>query len=524
MSGSLLASQTPPITISFNEIPYNLQVPGTFVEIAPNYDQSGLVAYPAKVCLLCPGTSAATITPLVPVQVFTPQQGALLLGAGGIGARMVAAFIRANPWTSLYVLGLPPAGGSAAATWTVLTTIAATLTGVAGPLNLYIGGKQYSYTVTPGVDTSATIATGLAAAINSDPFCNVTASAGSVSITLTSRDRCALANQLDVRWNLNPGDQIPGGSTSGTPNLTTTITNLATGAGVPSVANAFAAIPTTWFTHFVCPFNDSTSLSACSTEMLRRFNSMSGGLDARCFSYVSLANLTLLLAVTSGMNSQFISVFGMQNEPTAPWEMAALIGGVAVFNLVNDPARQLRNLVLPGAVAPQTADILTETERQQMLTGGMATLIAGSDGSVRIERAVSTYQYAPGNIPDTSWMDIMTAETMSRIRYDWISYVGLIYPRNKMSADGTLGAEYDPAVVTPRRMSSTWGARCNLYEKLGWIQNSQASVAASVFMLDATNPNRMDARQQIQIMNNLMILAGQMQFALLADQSTTAQT
>lgn len=468
MSQSLLATQSAPLTISFNEIPINIEVPGSYLEIAPNYDQSGLVNFPAKACLLVPIAPGGTLTPLVPTQVYTPQQGALLCGASGIGAKMVAAFIRANPWTSLYVLGIPAANGAAAATWTIALAIANALTGSTGTLQLYIGGVQISTIVTPGVDTATTIAANLCANINATPYLPVVATVSTGTVTLTARDKCALGNQLDVRWNLNPGDQIPGGQTSEVNNLTATITNLATGAGVNGVAAAFAAIPTMWFTHFVCPFNDLVSLGAVSTEMLRRFGAMVK-LDARAFSFFSASSLTNLVALTSALNSQFLSVPGLQNEPTAPWEMAALYAGVAVFNLVNDPARQLQNLVLPGAVPPATVDVLTETEQQQMLTTGMATLDVGADGTVRIQRAVSTYQYANGDIPDTSWMDIMTAETMSRIRYDWSSYLGLTYPRNKMSANNSLAAEYDDTIVTPRTMQSSWASRSNLYEKVGWI-------------------------------------------------------
>jgi phage tail sheath gpL-like len=525
MSGSQsqLATQTPPISISFNEIPANLQVPGAFVEIAPNYDASGLIAYPAKVLICSSIVAGGTIAPLTAVQVFTPQQAALLLGYGGIGHRMVTAFIRANPWTALFVMGIPDGSTPAVNTWTIPIT-ATSLTGPAGPLNLYVGGQQISVTVTPGVDTATTIAANIVLAANALlPPLPVIATSSTNTVTLTSRDKGVLTKQLDVRWNLLPGDNFPGGQTAGAYNLLAPITNNANGAGLNSIGNAFAAIPSTWFTHFVIPWSDSVTMGLVATEMARRFNSMVG-LDGRCFSFVSQTSLTNLIAVTSGLNSQFISIGGLQNEPTAPWEMAALYAGVAVFNLVNDPSRQLRNLVLPGAVAPASADILTETAEQTMLTTGMATFTVGNDGTVRIQRAVSTYQFASGSIPDTSWMDIMTAETMSRIRYDWISYVGLTYPRNKMAADGTIAAEYDDTIVTPRRMQSSWGARCRLYEQLGWIQNSQATVAASVFQLDATNPNRMDARMQIQLIDNLMIFAGQLQFSLLADVATTAQT
>ena len=40
--------------------------------------------------------------------------------------------------------------------------------------------------------------------------------------------------------------------------------------------------------------------------------------------------------------------------------------------------------------------------------------------------------------------------------------------------------------------------------------------AASVFQLDLDNPNQMDAVMQLQIMNNLMIFAGRIEFSAFA--------
>ena len=144
-----------------------------------------------------------------------------------------------------------------------------------------------------------------------------------------------------------------------------------------------------------------------------------------------------------------------------------------------DPQKKIRDLLAAREPFYKQADVLINTERQALLTGGMATLTDDRDGSVRIERAVTTYQYAAGNIPDASYRDIMTAKVVQRIRYDWRNYVKLVYPRSKMAADGTLAAEYDDQIVTPRRMQSSWAARCSLYEKLGWIQNSAVTARSA---------------------------------------------
>nr|WP_294547675.1 phage tail sheath subtilisin-like domain-containing protein [uncultured Rhodopila sp.] len=503
MSGALLAANQAPITITFNEIPFGIQVPGVYTEIAPNYDQSGLVGYQAAALLMIPVLSTGTLAPLTPTQVFTVTQGSALAGPGGIGDAMIRAFINANPFSPLFAMSLVTPGGATAASWQVQAQYTASLS-QNGYAALYVNGKSYAVACTVGVDSGNTTVTNLLNAINADPLCPVIASnATGGYVTLTARDKGTIGNQIDVRYNLNPQDSVPAG-------LTESVAKTA-GTGVHGVAAAFAAIPTFPATDIVCPWNDSASTAALQTELDRRFGAMVE-YDACGWGAFSETTFTPLLADTSGLNSRFASYLGAQNMPSPVYLLAATYGAVASYYLLQDPARQLQTLVLPGIVAPQTLDILIETERQSQLVGGQATFVVNRDGTVRIERAISTYQYSAGNVPDASYRDIMTAKILQRIRYDWRNYVRMVYPRNKMTADGSLAAEYDPNIVTPRRMASAWASRCKLYEQLGWIQNSKATAAASIFQLDVNNPNQMDARQQLQIMNNLMVLAGRIEF------------
>ena len=510
MSGSLLAAGQAPITINFAEIPFGIQVPGVYTEIAPNYDQSGLVGYQAAALLLIPVLTTGSLVPLTPKQVFTPTQGAALAGPGGIGDGMIRAFINANPYVPLYVMALTTPGGATAANWSVQAQFSSPITSN-GFSALYVNGKSYAVPVTVGVDSGSTVVVNLLAAINADPLCPVIASnASNGHVTLTARDTGTIGNQIDVRFNLNPGDATLAGMLQSVA--------FTAGTGVHGVAAAFAAIPSFPATDIVCPWNDSASTAALQTELDRRFGAMVE-YDAVGYGAFSETTFTTLLADTSGLNSRFASYLGAQNMPSPVYLLAATYGAVASYYLLQDPARQLQTLLLPNIVAPQTLDILIETERQSQLVGGQATFVVNRDGTVRIERAVTTYQYSNGNVPDASYRDIMTAKILQRIRYDWRNYIRLVYPRNKMSADGTLAAEYDPNIVTPRRMASAWAARCKLYEQLGWIQNSKATAAASIFQLDVNNPNQMDARQQLQIMNNLMVLAGRIEFSIVAPQA-----
>lgn len=507
-----LAGTPAPVTINFVQIPSTEQVPGTYLEISADEQNVGIFQYPAKVLMLAPVLPTVAATYWEPVQVFTPQQGAALLGQNGIGAQMVAAFLAVNQTQPLWVVPVPPPTGATAPSWAIDTTVTTALTGAPGTLPLYIGDQQAAITVTPGVDTSGTIAANLAAAVNALNLSGVTAAvnAGTTGIVVTALDPGTLANGLPVEFCQDPGDMIPGGQTAGVNNLTTTITPTA-GTLTPTLSTAIANVAATWFTHWITPWVDAPNVALLEAEFTRRFGAMVA-LGARCFGFVSAGSLTALLAATNGDNSRFMSIGGLQNEPSAPWKVAATYGAVSVKSLVQNPALQLGTLALPGIKAPAAADVLDQQEQQTMLTadGRLATFVVGADGTVRIGRAVTTYWENEAGVPDATWMDITTAETADRIRFDWAAYRATVYPRNEMTADGTVAAEYNPNIVTPRLMSGAWAARSLVYEKAGWIQNSAATAQQAVFQLDPNNPNRMDAQMPYQQAGNLMILAGQL--------------
>jgi phage tail sheath gpL-like len=135
-----------------------------------------------------------------------------------------------------------------------------------------------------------------------------------------------------------------------------------------------------------------------------------------------------------------------------------------------------------------------------------------ADRTVTLEQVVSENKTNSSGVPDTSWRFIKAAKVTARVRYDWITFTSLQYPNNKLVNDGSLAAEYDPTIATPSRVKGSWAARSNLYEKNGWIENSAVTAKASVFVRDANDSNRLDAQQQIQIIGNLFVLAGVLEF------------
>ncbi len=489
-------------TISFSEIPYNIQVPGTYYEVRPNFSQAGLLSYPARALIIAQMLSTGTAAPNTPNPIFSPSQALGLFGNGSIAGQCAAAFIAANPYLPLDVIGVSDATGAVAATASVTIAGAATQ---AGTLALYFGGKRVAVPVNAG-DALATVSTNLQDTygdLTSPPFSQASGAAGVMEYTFLNKG--TLGNGYDIRLNAQPGDVTP-------PGLTVTITPFSGGATDPTIAAALAKISSAWYTDVFIPFNDPTNVQALESVAAQRYTAL-GKMDVHVYRAISGTPATMQTAQAS-YNSQFASVLGVQNPLEPTWVWGASFAGVSSYNLANDPSRQLRDLALPGVTAPASEDILTLTERNILLGAGISTFDVQSDGTVTLERVVTENLTSSEGVPDKSWHDIMVPKTMSRIRYDWVGYVSLTYPRNKLADDGTLAAEFDPTVVTPSRLQSSWAGRSRVYAELGWIEHSTALAKQAVFTRDLSDPNRVNARQQVQIIGNLMVLAGSLEFSL----------
>lgn len=497
--------------ITFNEIPFDRLEPGTFLEVRPNYRNIGLVPYPVKALLVLHKAATGTLAEGEIVQITNALDGHTLAGLGSIGAEQVEAFVKANKNTPLYVTALDDADGAVKATGTFTFGGAASVSTV---LRAKIGGKEVRFSVKTS-DSVADIATNFADAVNA---ANLVVTAGSAAgvVTLTSRHGGEVGNDIDLRMDTK-SQSIPSG-------LTITITDMANGSGNPNVDDALDAIIGQWFTQIQMPWNDAANLAALSEECRIRYQAMSK-LDVHGFvgKNGTFGELSTFGELT---NSPFLTIIGVHKTSTPPWVSSAAACGVATFHLTNDPARQLKSLVVPGFNAPDSEYHFTEDEQDLLLRKGISTFDHLPDGSTVISRMITTYKVTNLGVSDRAWMDIMTPATMSRIRYDWAAYVSLQYPRSKLVQDESTAAflerpangnpEDDQAqsnaVVTPQRMHASWAARCKLYKRFVWLQDVERTVRESRFEIDESDDNRLNAIQQVKIAGNLMVLAGALEF------------
>lgn len=490
------------MAISFNEIPFSWLRKGNLAEIRANYANKGVLPWPAKV-LIVGQMLTGLATAGTPVQVTRADQAAALFGAGSQIEWMIRFFRANNTTTELWAVGLADAGSSTANTRTI------TITGTpsaAGTWPLYIGGRSVRVAAQL-TDTPTTAATAIAAAVNADIYLPFTATSAAGVVTLTARNKGTWGASVDVRMGYYPDDIVP-------PGFAATIATGVAGATDPAITGVLTTTANDWYTDIVVPWTDSVTMAALETDLARRYNAL-GGLDAHAYTAITGTYATVT-SWSSTRNNAFVSTLAMNGSPTPAACVAAALAGLAAFHLSNDPARQLGSLVLKGVMAPLGASLYTDTEQNLMLGKGLSTFDTLADGSVVLNRVVTNYQRTSLNVADQAWLDIMVPKTMSRLRYDWNSYVTLLYPRHKLASDSSPAlATGDPGsvIVTPRQMAATYIARYKSWMQQGWVEDIAYAKANSLFEINASDRNRLDAVLGVKVIGNLIVGAYALEFA-----------
>ena len=488
--------------LPFNEIPSYQMLPGEFVEVQPDYNNLGLLPYPSRILLIAQKLLTGSGIVLNRNQVIRSSDGAALGGVGSMADQMVNALFAAQQNIPTDLILVADASGATKATGTI--TIAGTWT-MNGTFPLEVAGV-YLGVGFASTDTPTTLAADIVAAVNAygqpqGVALPVTAANTAGVVTFTARHGGLCGNDIKLEVGALVGDSLA-------PGMTATVVGMSGGATNPAISTVISAINNIRYSDIVCPWQDESNIQALTAELDRRYGAMVK-LDGTGY-VVFTGSFSTIQTTKSYVNGKCLTAMGITNPPTVPWALAAAFGGMAATKLTDDPARQLRGLALPGIVGSRPVDHMYDQERELLLEGGVSTFTELVDGTVVLERVVSTYLTNSEGVPDPAWQDIMTSKVMTRVRYDWRNYWGLLYPRNKLAPDGSIAAQYDPSVVTPNRAKGSWIARCRLYEQAGWLTDMTTGLKLAqqaVFMIDPNNKNRLLGTQPLNIIGNMMTLA-----------------
>ncbi|WP_086644600.1 hypothetical protein, partial [Acetobacter sp. DsW_063] len=371
-------------TISFNEIPSGWKVPGAYAEVANGTSNNSVTGVPLRALIIGVLGSGAGVAGAVYRNV-TPSLASVLAGPETVAARAVKAFNTDAPYTALDLVLVASASGSASAVWTVTPVLSTSA--VAGQVALQVNGVRIATAVTAGMTAAAlgaAIAASFTAALQTQTGVTCAVSATTGALTLTATEKGGWTSDIDVRQSTLSEDTTAG--------VSFTIAATTPGAGWPDMSPAITATSHTWYTDIASCLYDQANLTTFATELSRRFNAMVK-LDAQ--GYVSTRmTYSQALALGDTLNSRFLTVLPANGALFEPAVAAASYAAVASAALNTDPSRQLRGLELTAlaGLGPDDADRFDMDMRQQLLSTGMSTFLVGQDGTVTIERAITTNQ------------------------------------------------------------------------------------------------------------------------------------
>jgi len=485
-------------SISFNNIPPNLRIPGVYIEFDNSLAGNSGVNY--KVLVIGQRLAAGTVAEGVPTLVTSVDDAEKYWGRGSMIAEQIKALKNANQFMEVWGIALDEDGGGAAAAGTITTTGAITEN---GSIQLYIAGQKVSVAVSNG-DSQDAVTTAIIAAINANTTLPVTALVNGVNsnqVDLTCRWNGETGNDIDLRENYY-GEQTPAG-------IAIAFGAMAAGATNPNISTAITAMADEWYNWVVMPYTDVANLALLETELDDRWGPMRqiGGRAFAAFSGTLGASSTF----GNARNNPHVTCMAINTSPTPPYIWAAVNAVIAGASLAIDPARPLQTLTLTGVLAPAIQDRWSNTERNTLLYDGMATYKVAADGSVSIERQVTTYQTNGAGIADDSYLDINTPETLERIRFEQRSLFGLKYPRHKLAGDNArTGA--GQAVMKPNIAKAELLGLYALMENDGWVQDYEGYKATLVVNIDAGDPNRLNVQDSPQLVSQYRVHAQQVQF------------
>lgn len=484
----------------FNDIPAQLRLPGAYIEFDSRL--AGNSAFQGKLLIIGQRLAVGERAALDLDRVTSAEQAERYFGRGSMLAEMLRASLSAEPYLETWAIALDDDGAGVAAAGSLTVTGPATR---AGTLSLYIAGYRIRVGVATG-DTAEAIAQAIVDAIGEDDRLPVTAAVDGVTLSkvnLTARWAGATGNDIDVRLSARGEDTVQG--------VTVAITAMAGGSGNPNLADAIANFGTEQWNWIACPYTDAANLDALTAELDDRWGPMRQ-IGGRAFSaYRGTHSETGTFG--SALNSPHLSIMGTATAPSPTWIWAATNAAIAGQALANDPARPLQTLELPGLLGPKQSQRYTDAERNLLLFDGIATYRVATDGTVLIERQITTYQETAAGVASDAYLDINTPETLERIRYDQRARILQRYPRHKLASDAdadNYGA--GQPIATPKVIKGELVSLYRDFMERGWVQDSAGYSESLQISIDPENPSRLNVIDSPKLVGQYRTHAQQVQF------------
>ncbi|MDD0852994.1 phage tail sheath C-terminal domain-containing protein [Halobacteriovorax sp. GB3] len=487
------------MSIGFNEIPNQL-APWAFLE----FDNSGAGAdgdlqYKALIV----GqrlTNEGTHNSLTKERVNSADQVAKMYGYGSMIHAMVDGFRKNDRQTELYVIALDDLDAGVKAVKTVTFSAQSVKAGV---IQALVGGVKIVSAATTDA-TGAEIATAFANAVNAEKLCPFEAVATDAAVALTAKHKGEIFNELEISFNHYYGEVFPEG-------VSVAIADTVNGAGNPDVQDAINKMGDDQFNIAIFPYTDTANLIAVEAELSSRFGPTKQTEGSNfCVKNATHGNLGTL---GDSRNSQLNTIMNGYKVPTPPYVFAAQLAGVVSKYGQIDPARPFQTLEIVGTIPPKQEHQFIREERSILLGDGISTFMVSPGGKVLVERLVTTYNVGAFGQQDLSYQNLNTILTLSFVRWSLRTRLLNKYPRHKLADDGTKFGTGQP-IVTPKVIKGELVALFREWEDAGLVENIDQFLEDIIVERNSSNRDRIDFRINPDLINQMRIFGGQIQFIL----------
>ncbi len=450
--------------IDYNEIS-NTKVPGCYCEIDNSLASAGLSGKPSVGLLIGQALDGTLGKNTLSGVISDADQLIALAGEGSELHRLAKAWKEKNTANKLYVIAPDQSEGVAAVYKLTLTAEDVK----AGMVNLMIAGREVRLTVNEG-DEVADITAALIEKINANR--QIPATAAEVSdkpaeLTLTAKHKGEAGNYIDIRFDYYEGEETAAG-------VKASVTQETKGSGNVSLAATIAAIGDGYFTDIVTSYTDAANVRLLKTELSRRYNAMV--CNESVVYYTLKGTLNEMLTGVDGVNHQCVSPIMDYKSPNLP-----------------------------------AKEELTADERNMLLEAGISTLVTNASEQTAIEREVTSYRYNDRGVANDSYFDLPTVKTLIYLRYSYRDRILNKYGRYKLADDG-YDVQPGQAIVTPSILTAEVIALAEDWQAAGLVEDISAFKESIISMIDSSDKNRVNQLFQPNIMNNLRLVAGKLQY------------
>jgi phage tail sheath gpL-like len=330
-----------------------------------------------------------------------------------------------------------------------------------------------------------------------------TATAATNVVTVTARHKGAYAGGLDI--------YVPVLDTVNAFAALFTFATTTPGAGVPDLSNIFAAMNDDPFEIIISAFGDATNLDRASSflgEVSGRWSYIQQLYGH--FFYPKTDTSTNLINFALARDTWHLTMIprftsGGFAEPDYIW-VSAMIARIAAWlggGSNGDVSRNQSGLIVEGLSAPRDRQYWMDyATRDAFLKNGASTWQASRSGDVTIDKIITQQQKTNG-APDTTFRDIQTVFQLTYALKKFRADLAFEHS-NKAIADSN--PQNLAALTTVKDIKATL---YHSYKQMsGVLENSEQALLRMVVERDADNPNRVNMRLPLDVVNPLDILAG----------------